>query len=79
VFRVLAGFGLVLIVAALGSIGVGGALLIVPVRFTRMLNDAYNLPEVKPGFRLSAVVVRLLGLGLILCGCLVAWNAYRAA
>lgn len=79
VFRALAAFGLVVIVASLGSIMVGGALLAVPIRFSRFLDDAFGLPAIKQGARLAPIIVRLVGLALIGCGCLIAWNAYRAS
>lgn len=77
-FRVLAGFGLVVVVASLGAFGVGGALLVRPVRFTRFLNDAFGVPAIRPGAVLASVVVRLLGLAVLGCGCWIAFSAYRA-
>jgi hypothetical protein len=78
VFRVLAAFGLVVVVATLGALGVGGALLVVPVRFTRFLNDAFGVPAIRPGAVVAPVIVRVIGLGLIGCGCWIAVSAYRA-
>lgn len=77
-FRVLAGFGLVVVVAALGAMTVGGALLIRPVRFSRFLDDAFDLPAIKPDAVIAPWVARLIGLALVGCGCWVAFSAYRA-
>jgi hypothetical protein len=78
VFRVLAGFGLVVVVAALGAITVGGALLVRPVRFSRFLDDAFGLPAIRSDAVIAPIVARLIGLALIGCGCWVAFSAYRA-
>lgn len=77
-FRVLAGFGLVVVVATLGAFAVGGALLIRPVRFTRFLNDAFGVPAIRPGTVVASLVARLIGLLLIGCACWIAISAYRA-
>jgi hypothetical protein len=74
-----AGLGLVVVLASLGSFIVGGALLAVPIRFSRFLNDAYGLPAIKQGAWVAPIIVRLVGLALIGCGCVIAWNAYRAS
>jgi hypothetical protein len=79
VFRVLAGFGLVVVVAMLGAVTVGGALLVRPVRFTRFLNDAFGVPAIRPGAVVAPMGARLIGLALIGCGCWIAVSAYRAA
>lgn len=73
------GLGLVVILAALGALTVGGALLAVPIRFTRFLNDAYGLPAIKQRAWVARSIVRLVGLALIGCGCVIAWNAFRAS
>lgn len=78
-FRVLAGFGLVLLVAVLGSITAGGMLLVAPVRVSRFLDDAFGLPPIRSGARLAPVIVRLVGLGLMFCGCWIAYSVYRAS